>query len=567
MKQITKLFAAAGLLTASVALVQAQPYYAAGAGLTPSWNATDPATQLIQTGSGPDVYSNTLPSTANTIYEFKIASQGWSSSWPSGNAKIKGDPNGTNTFYFYPGVSADGWTPVADRVGYNDPGNMTWGVAGDFDGWDGTQLQLTSIGNGVFSNSVTVATAGTYGYKFQSPPGSWNDVYFGANMANGGDNGSFTTTNASQTVSVILDLPHGRWLIGNLAPPPVTNTVVFAVDMTHQIELGLFNPGTDSVYVSGGFNGWHDPTTTLGLLLVNDPPYMGGSNTNIYYGQTNFVGAGNSVVTEFKFTQNDPGALNVGWESSNNRQVRLLTTNGTLVMPPPLFSNLRLPEILTAPASVYFSVDMNGAVGTDTHPFNPSSDNVYINGSFANWYSWSGGITPVSAPAGYQMIQSNNSTIYTNTIILPAGVLVSFDYKYGMDAGGVNGGPSDDEAPAYQNHHRVVRATAMNPYVLPVDRFANMYSEPLFTVGYPTGTSDSGYLTVGAASAGKIPVSWLGCPGARLQYRSNLAAGSWQDLPDTDGTNWITGYLSTNGFVSVTNWPATDNVMFRLMKP
>jgi hypothetical protein len=61
-------------------------------------------------------------------------------------------------------------------------------------------------------------------------------------------------------------------------------------------------------------------------------------------------------------------------------------------------------------------------------------------------------------------------------------------------------------------------------------------------------------------------VSWLGRPGAHLQACANLA-GAWQDLTATDGTNWTTGFSSTNGFVSVTNWPATDKTFFRLVKP
>jgi hypothetical protein len=135
-----------------------------------------------------------------------------------------------------------------------------------------------------------------------------------------------------------------------------------------------------------------------------------------------------------------------------------------------------------------------------------------------------------------------------------------------MDPGQINYGPSDDEAGFGLNHFRVVRATAFNPYVMPTDTFGNQYNEPFFSSANTAG----GRLTVGAKSplfGGSVPVSWLGRPGAHLQAKSDLTLGVWQDLAATDGTNWITGYSSTNGFVSVTNWPASGKMFFRLVKP
>lgn len=228
-----------------------------------------------------------------------------------------------------------------------------------------------------------------------------------------------------------------------------------------------------------------------------------------------------------------------------------------------IFSDLYPAENLTAPTPVFFSVDMAGAVGTDAHAFNPSVDSVYINGVFANWYAWAGGANPAPAPAGYQMIEQGLTTIYTNTIVLPAGTPFDFQYKYGMDPGSVNGGPLDDEGASYVNHVRVVRSTAMNPYVLATDTFGNMYSEPYFTVG----STAAGNLSVGKPSGGNVPVTWLGRPGAHLQVNANLVGGTWQDIIVTDGTNWTAGYQSTNGLVSQTNWPASGNAFFRLIKP
>jgi hypothetical protein len=226
---------------------------------------------------------------------------------------------------------------------------------------------------------------------------------------------------------------------------------------------------------------------------------------------------------------------------------------------------------------------MNGAVGTDAHPFAVGSDNVYINGMFAGatpsepsaaygtsqfWYGWSQGLEPESAPAGYQMIQAGSSAIYTNTIIIPRGTPVALSYQYGMDYVDA-GGPVENECATNLVHYRGVRSTQFNPYVMPTDTFStNPYVEPFFSTGNigANGSVAGGNLTVGTPVAGKVPVSWLGRPGANLQSASSLN-GPWQNIPATDGTNWTVGNSSTNGFVSVTNWPSSGNIFFQLVKP
>jgi hypothetical protein len=109
----------------------------------------------------------------------------------------------------------------------------------------------------------------------------------------------------------------------------------------------------------------------------------------------------------------------------------------------------------------------------------------------------------------------------------------------------------------------VVRSTAINPYTMPTDTFGTQYGEPLFSATSTAAAS----LRVGTPVSGKVPVSWLGRPGAHLQVSTNLSSGMWRDLFETDGTNWNSGPSSTNGFVSQTNWPASSKAFFRLVKP
>lgn len=558
MKHTFKVFAAVGLTAASVSVLQAQPYYIVG-DVVNGWASPS----AIQMNGGPATYNYAVAGgTAGNYEQLKVTAGDWGTAWPGNNLVVRLDATGGNTIYFYPGTFTDGWQPVQDRVGFADPGNMSFEIAGDFTNpnWGSDPAaQMTLQGNGVYTNTYIIATPGTHNFKFRTP-GTWSDFNAGSDFG-GGNNATITTTNANQPVLFQLDVVNGRWLAGSLAPAPVTNAVVFAVDMTYQIQLGYFTPGS-SVFVAGAFNGW--PGTGTGALqLQNTPPYMDGSNTNIYYGTNIFVGVPNTAATQYKFTQNDPNAQNGGWETTGNRSVTLLSSNGTLVLPTAIFSDLYPANVLSTPTPVFFSVDMTGAVDTSAHAFSPSSDSVYVNGVFANWYAWAGGINPSSAPAGYQMIEQGLGMIYTNTVTLPAGTPLNFQYKYGIDPGSVNGGPLDDEAASGVNHVRVVRSTATNPYVLATDEFGNMYTEPFFNAG---STAD-GQLNVGPATNGQVAVSWLGRPGAHLQVNTNLTGSVWQDLPETDGTNWTAGYNSTNGLVSVTNWPTSGNGFFRLARP
>ncbi|MGC9940301.1 MAG: hypothetical protein ABSE48_00620 [Verrucomicrobiota bacterium] len=361
-------------------------------------------------------------------------------------------------------------------------------------------------------------------------------------------------------------------------------TVNLKVDMSGVAAYDTnFEPNTITAW--GTFNGW-----ASGVQLTNN---LAASNTNLY-SATVSMGEGTSYVLQFRYTNSFLGgwvydyAQDGGPNSANNNNYRhlidlpvtstLLVTNLSYY-----FNDLAPDDYLPAATAVTFSVDMNGAIGTDSHAFVPGFDSVYINGMFAgatpsdptggvpqSWYPWSGGVNPVPAPPGFQMIEEGSSTIYTNTIVLPAGTPVALSYQYGMDIASANGGPVEDEAAVQVVHYRAVRSTGFNSYQFPTDTFTNQpYVEPFFSTGNigANGNLAGGQLTVGTLAGGKIPVSWLGRPGARLQVSTNLASPVWQSISATDGTNWTAGYNSANGLVSVTNWPTLGSANFRLVKP
>jgi len=578
------MLAVAGLVAASVTIVQAQSYYLAGN--FEGW--CNNCTQMTSNGpvgiGGNLQYSYQITGQTPNSWDtggMKVTDGSWANTWPGNNMYMWYNANSNATIYFYPATFTDGFTPTSHRVGFADPG-LAWEVTGDFGpNWGSDpKAQMTLLGGsvGVYTNTYMVTNAGTYSFKFRTP-GTWNNFQIGTDFSSDNNgNGSVTTTANNQKVLFTLDLPNGRWQATIPGLIPVTNQVVFSVDMTSQIQQGYFTPGS-AVFVAGAFNGWPPASTGNGLVLTNYPPFGDGSNTNIYYGTNQFIGLPGSSATTYKFNDNDPNAQNSGWETSNDRTLTLLTINGPEVLNTVPFNNFYASDFLLQDTLVTFTVDMTNiaggyVTGRDGHTFNPANDGVFVNGQFANyggnpqsWEPWFGGVNPVASP--YQLKEVGFGSVYTNTFTIPAGTPVAFLYKYGIDTNlnvDINAGQQnaqDDEAGTYSNHVRVIRSTAMNPYVLPTDNFGNMYSEPYFD----NGSTSGGNLTMGSPAAGMVPVSWLGRPGAYLQFNTNVTGGSWQNLIATDGTNWTAGYSSTNGFVSVTNWPASGTAFFRLVRP
>jgi hypothetical protein len=519
MKNLLTMLAAAGWVAASVFTSSAQPYYVAGSALIPAWSPGAAANEL--TGSP---LSLTTGTTTNTYHQFKVTHTTWNTNWPGNDVWVKGDANGTNTFYFYPGTISDGWSPLANRIGYADPGNMTWEVTGNFTspnwGTDpNAQMTLKAGSSGVYTNIYIVATPGTYNFKFRTP-GTWAEVNFGADFGNGGANAVFTTTTPNQAVMFQLDLPNGRWQAGG---PPVYCDVQFSVDMSVVVANNLvIDPG--SVTVNGdAINAWGGTTCT------NDPA---AANTNVYTSPYFSVAVGTSMLYQFRYTSGMALVYDaLGGISGVNRTLVVPNLASTNI--PTVYFNDTLPtDLLNIDTDVTFSVNMTNAVGTDLVVFNNTANYVYINGDFIGWLAWdpialyTAGLLFTETPSG--------SYIFTLTRTFPKGHTRSLTYKYAIDG-------ADNEAPSYQNHFRYIRSTN-GVYNLPLDTFGNQYAEPKV-----------GGLTIGSPSGGAIPISWLPYPNVNLQTSTDLV--SWVNVANTMGG-------------SSTNWPMSSNTQFfRLIQP
>jgi hypothetical protein len=507
------------------------------------------------------VYTNTVNDTTdanggNVQYKFVIDGSTW-----------EGLATGQNRVALLPSTSGgslvlttpffnDAGTPVANNVNFQVdvsqqialgnfvPGTSSVEVRGLFNSWSGGVNVLTAdptilrtnqfglVTSNVWVGTVSVSASpnGVEAFKYVIQPGTIWDSPSAAN-SDGGGNRYFV--NAAQTLPVV-DFSD--------APFAPLSTVTFSVDMSAQLLLGNWNP-SESVDLAGGFNNW----TTSGALMTNNPT---ASNTNIYYAVATL---GEGSTPQYKFTFQ--GAGGTVWENpapptlGGNRFFMVpLATNYTL--PTVFFSDQSVYDLLATNMWVTFSVDMAGALQYPSGPaFTPppaGSDFVCVNSPefTTSWISWD----PISL-GSYQLVQVGSSTIYTNTFLIPMGASITVPYKYGIN--GV-----DNEAGSGNNHGRVIRALGTGAYSFPTDTFGSQYNEPSF-----------GQLAIKPAAGGKVQLSWLGSPSVQVQTRTNLTKGAWVSHPETGGTVWSAGVNSTNGLISITNWPAgSGNLLFRLQQ-
>lgn len=538
-----------------------------------SWGALN----LVQQGSS-TIYTNTFNDTADANggkmeYKFVIDGSRWETPASGQNrAALLPATSGASlvlptAFYGDAGAavaySVTFQVDVSQQIALGNfiSGTSTVEVRGAFNGWAGGVNVLTPDTSILRTNQYGLVTSNVWTGTFSvsgSPGGaddfkyviatSGSTVWDSPSPVNQDGTANRYFANATQTLPVVN--------FSDAAFAPIAK-VTFSVDMS-AVVLTDTNYNSASLTLNGDFNGW-----SAGIPLTNNP---NAANTNIY-SATVTSGAGATINYQFRYTLLTDSSSIVydhfnGVNGGGGNRTYVVPNIANAVVPLVYFNDGALDDYLTQPTPVLFSVDMKNATGTDGHAFDPSVDNVYVNGSFPSWYGWGDGINPVAAPPGFQLFEQGVSTLYTNTIVLPAGTPVAITYKYGIDEYGFSGGPGDNEMGYGTNHYRVVRTTKLNPYPLPGDTFAVPYSEPFLSSASTGGAN----LAIGPVANGKVQVSWLGRPGAHLQYKADLASATWQDLWVTDGTNWTTGTTTTNGLLSATNWPATSKTFFRLVK-
>ncbi len=561
------LFCAAGILSAQAAnstLVTfsvdlgavSNPGYVAVSGSFNAWGQLN----LVQEGSS-TVYTNTVNDTADANggvlqYKFTTSADGTSYNYEgtadyNNRAVILPSTSGASLILPTPFYN-DAGTPVAQDVTFqvdmsqqinlglftNDSSVVT--VNGNFNGWTGVNA-MTHDPSIMITNQYGLVTSNVYTTTFSitNSPYAAMDYKFvengnyevNATLNDGGGNRFFA-------MPVTSPLTNALFFFGD-APYAPLSQVTFSVDMSAQLQFGNWSPSY-GVFCQGINGDWNNDAVNT---MTNNP---GASNTNLYY-VTYTLGQGSA--NGYKFTYNGPGGTVYEQPSStggNNRSYTVPLLNSVSV-PTVYFSDVSPYDLLSSNIDVTFSVNMTNAVqyGTTT-AFNPGSDFVFVNSAAftGSWQSWD----PISL-SSYLLTNNPPSLVYSGTFSIPAGTALNLVYKYG-----ING--ADNEAGNGSNHGRYIRTTATGAYTLPMDTFGNQYNEPAF-----------GQLAVKSAAGGNIALSWLGAPNVQVQTSTSLTGNNWVSHPETGGAVWSSGVNSTNGLISVTNWPAsTGNLFFRLIQ-
>ncbi|HUA39581.1 MAG TPA: hypothetical protein VMA35_14405 [Candidatus Sulfopaludibacter sp.] len=334
-------------------------------------------------------------------------------------------------------------------------------------------VQLTN--NPSFAN--TNLYTGTYDDTVSTNGSQLQWKYYVPNFPNSGYE---TTANNNDNRAVLLPAGSGTQVLvlpvewfndaGPSAGVVVAANCTFQVDMAQQIQLGVFNPNTQTIEAIGQFGGWAD-----GYTLTNDPTILRTNQfnlvtSNVYVGT--FLNAGSTgspgEVGEFKYRitgglYESVSALNGIAQNNENRFCFALSNAQTL--PIVYFSDAPYAPIATN--TFTFSVDMsvqtwNGSLA--------AGQQVYLQGNFNNWTSQLCTNNPSAA----------NTNIYYATAVITNGYGTTTQFKFLNGAGNYENNPSHTYAgnPSVlggnQNREFIMPSATANSYVLPTVYYSDI---------------------------------------------------------------------------------------------
>ncbi|WP_298010687.1 MULTISPECIES: alpha amylase N-terminal ig-like domain-containing protein [Anaerolinea] len=195
------------------------------------WNNANPATQMTPVGHG--LFALQYTFTMDGTTEVKITETGgWSRQFTVNGRQKDGATKVINytagqTYIFLLDTSTGRWGAFL-----NATGSGNWCVAGDFNGWDNSSTPLYDDGthgdllggDGIFSRTLTIATAGRYEWKAVSC-GNWGISYPAQNawLVTASDNADVlitfdTNDHASDVGAKLLPAQHIVHVYGDVLP-------------------------------------------------------------------------------------------------------------------------------------------------------------------------------------------------------------------------------------------------------------------------------------------------------------------------------------------------------------
>ncbi|MBI5476968.1 MAG: T9SS type A sorting domain-containing protein [Ignavibacteriales bacterium] len=265
---------------------------------------------------------------------------------------------------------------------------------------DGTNGDATA-GDKIFSGIVTFAayTPLNVLYKYGI---NYGDA---ANNEGGNDNESGFATNHTLQMTKFMTSATTVDTFGTMGVSTLANilvvppTVQFQCNMSVQIKKGLFVPSSDSLFISGTFNGWGTDN------MMTDP-----NNDSIY--TATFQPGQPGANVEFKFRFAHAGAMT--WESVSNRNYLLPEGTGSY------YAWYNNDSIFVQQYDINMTFSCNMELERLSGRFNPAADTVSVNGDFNGWSSKTTILTP----------NPLNPDLYEATTVIRRGLGEKIEFKF-----------------------------------------------------------------------------------------------------------------------------------------
>jgi len=373
---------------------------------------------------------------------------------------------------------------VQTATGTFNPSAHTMEVHGSFNGWGaGVALVASPTNANIYKGTISASTGTQILYKFvinQSGPLVWENDGVGPN---GTQNRAFTVPANDVTIPDVY--------FNNQSTPPGVVAVTFQINMGVQRELGNFDPATQLVLARGSFDNWGS-----GINLSQSA-----SDPDVYQGVANITGAGGTTI-EHKFVMDQAGTLvwegNVGPGGPFGNRTFTLSATSPQTLPVVYFNNVTNNPGTGIPVTFQANMAVQIARGV----LDPATGRVDVRGPFNNWGTPSGLVLTNSPDNPWIFVGSLNIANAAPGAPIPHKFTLNGNWEAGGDRTFVLADSAQTLPPRYFDD-----VSNLGP--------VSLRMQVIFDV--------------------EIIVSWTAGPRVRLQQRSDLTNGQWEDVPDTAG--------------------------------
>jgi len=335
--------------------------------------------------------------------------------------------------------------------------------------WHGNFFQLSeSATPDVYTLTVNITTGvGTqFEYKFviedaamagnlTTQTGNWESR----------PNRTFTLQSGGQILDVVY--------FNDQSTTGLTATVLWKADMSELINNGWFDPASDSIVVTGSFDGWSKKGPKM------EPSF---ENPLVYEHERSITEeVGRSIAWKFKAFP-DAKFGNTGWETGSDHTFPWTGQDITIGPQKPLIRAAARP--ITRDVTVRFSVDVRNATERFHNRLFDNIKSVWMQGEVQPLKGWSASWAVADSSSLIRLYDDGThgdakarDGVWTTEVLFPNGTPSGTEYKYAIYADGVdtlNRGvvPLDNEAGFAENHYANISDTQPLA-IVPQDKWAS----------------------------------------------------------------------------------------------